>query len=694
MTDTNFDNERLREIVIDLEMSKDRERELRILSDSLYEGVKALTSSNESDVIFRNLITSLKSAFQFDFALVATKRLPDDSSSEALYLDCSYATDARFNELSWQVKKTFARILKGKPVVLASIERVEEWNAISSELKQEIQSSVYLPVIGQRNAVIIMFLSKTPGFYTNHHKSLASKLNNLLHQAILTVEKTEMIKETLGLVNSKNKEIESIVKSMNDALFIIEKDKSIGQIVSPAYRDLVMSANHNGFDNYLDVLTVFIPDQGTDQLAVYKASLEACFDEDLFQWELIKDNLPSESAYIDSKAERRILSWSWAPIASDAGVIERILVTVKDITKMRLLEEKALKEREVLNIISAIINAGQKNTYDFLNSAGHYLRENIDLVQSHETLDESDIALLFRNMHTIKGNARTYQFVSLCDLSHEIESAYDQIRKGRLKANKTVLLEQLAQLENSLARYRKILEEKLNFTGFDKRAPSPEQQLIENISTAISDITDITALSRIKQLLAVHESQSLSGILQRHIDGLEEIAEKLGKPKPEVQIICQNTRFKNTFANILGDAMAHCFRNSMDHGFELNDERLNSGKPLRGKIVVEILKESGKVYLAFRDDGRGLNIKALRENLDPSHTNWSDHQVAQLIFDSGVSTSKTVTDISGRGVGMDAVKSYMHKVGSKMFIRFTGKMSEEGYQPFATLIQIPPQYLV
>ena len=694
MTDSNFDNERLKEIVIDLEMSKDREKELRILSDSLYEGVKALTSSNDSDAIFRNLITSLESAFQFDFALVATKRFSDDLSSEDLYLDCSYATDDRFNALSWQVKKTFARILKGKPVVLASIERIEEWSCISDELKQEIQSSVYLPVIGQRNAAIIMFFSRTSGFYTNHHKSLASKLNNLLNQAILTVEKTEMIKETLSLVNSKNKEIESIVQSMQDALFIIEKDKSIGHIFSPAYRDLMVSANHQQGATYLDVLDAFVSDQGTDQLAVYRASLEACFDEDLFQWELIKDNLPIESAYTDSEACKRILSWSWAPIASDEGAIERVLVTVKDITKLRLLEEKALKEREVLSIISVIINAGQKNTYDFLNSARHYLQENIDLVQSQGELGESDIALLFRNMHTIKGNARTYKFLSLCDTSHEIESVYDQIRKGSLDVNKAELLGQLAELEDGLARYRTILEEQLNFTGLDKRAPSPDQQLIENISNAVSGSADSEVLSLIKRLLSDYESQGLNGILQRHIDGLEEIAEKVGKPKPEVKIVCQGTRFKNTFADILGDAMAHCFRNSMDHGLESGDERLHGHKPLQGTIIVEILKESDKVYLSFTDDGRGLNISALRSKLDPSNAHWNDHQVAQLIFNSGVSTSETITDISGRGVGMDAVKSYMQKLGGEMFIRFTGKKSKEGFQPFATLIQIPPEYLV
>lgn len=693
MTEINVDNERLREIIIDLEMSKDRERELRVLSDSLYEGVKALTSSNESDVIFRNLVTSLKSAFQFDVALVATRRSSDDSSSETPCLYCSYATDDRFEALSWQVKKTFARILKGKPVVLASIERIEEWSTISYALKQEIQSSVYLPVIGQRNAAVIMFFSKTQGFYTNHHKSLASKLNNLLHQAILTVEKTETIKETLSLVNSKNKEIESIVNSMKDALFIIEKDKSIGQITSPTYHELVLSANRNEFTTYIDVLNAFVSDQGADQLAVYKASLEACFDEDLFQWELIKDNLPIESAYTDTEASKRILSWSWAPIASDAGTIERVLVTVKDITNLRLLEKTALEEKEVLSIISSIINAGQKNAYNFLNSADRYLQENIDLIKSRPALDEADIALLFRNMHTIKGNARTYQFVSLCDLSHEIESVYDQIRKGSADLNRADLLGQLAELEGGLARYRTILEEKLNFTGLDQRAPSPDQKLIKDISETISGHSDATALKHIKQLLAVYGSQDLTGILQRHIDGLEEIAEKVGKPTPKVQIVCQSTRFKNSFANVLGDAMSHCFRNSMDHGLESSDERLDRDKPLQGLITVEILKESGKVYLSFSDDGRGLNINALRAKLDPTDAHWNDHQVAQLIFNSGVSTSQTITDISGRGVGMDAVKSYMEKLGGQMFIKFTGKQSDDGFQPFATMIQIPPKYL-
>ncbi len=112
----------------------------------------------------------------------------------------------------------------------------------------------------------------------------------------------------------------------------------------------------------------------------------------------------------------------------------------------------------------------------------------------------------------------------------------------------------------------------------------------------------------------------------------------------------------------------HMLRNAMDHGIESPEERKAVGKTEAGKVRIRLYREGAEVFIEIQDDGRGLNIKAIREKaiergLISSQTSLTDHELQQLIFEAGFSTAESVTQISGRGVGMDVVSSEIKQMG-------------------------------
>jgi len=119
--------------------------------------------------------------------------------------------------------------------------------------------------------------------------------------------------------------------------------------------------------------------------------------------------------------------------------------------------------------------------------------------------------------------------------------------------------------------------------------------------------------------------------------------------------------------------LEHMLRNAVDHGIELPADRAAAGKPVEGRIVLSLGREGGDVMLRLADDGRGINLQRVREkaierNLMAADAPLSDQDLMQFILHAGFSTADKVTQISGRGVGMDVVHSEIKQLGGAMFI--------------------------
>jgi two-component system, chemotaxis family, sensor kinase CheA len=159
---------------------------------------------------------------------------------------------------------------------------------------------------------------------------------------------------------------------------------------------------------------------------------------------------------------------------------------------------------------------------------------------------------------------------------------------------------------------------------------------------------------------------------------VRDLSAKAGK-KIQLVLSGEETELDKTVIESIGDPLTHLVRNSADHGLEPPEERLDNNKPEVGTIRLNAFHEGGNICITVEDDGRGLNrekifAKAVKQGLIGENENLSDDQIWPLIFRPGFSTAEKITDVSGRGVGMDVVKRNIESLGGTVSIKtVTGK---------------------
>ncbi|MFN3235421.1 MAG: chemotaxis protein CheA [Pseudomonadales bacterium] len=168
---------------------------------------------------------------------------------------------------------------------------------------------------------------------------------------------------------------------------------------------------------------------------------------------------------------------------------------------------------------------------------------------------------------------------------------------------------------------------------------------------------------------------------------VRDLSRQLDK-KIELEVRGEGTELDKTVMEKIGDPLVHLLRNSLDHGIETPAERLAAGKPETGNVLLVASHQGGNVVIEISDDGRGLpkdkiRAKAEANGLVAPGDTLSDDQIHDLIFQPGFSTAETVSDVSGRGVGMDVVRKNILALGGSVSVS-----SEEGVGSTFT-IQLP-----
>jgi len=155
---------------------------------------------------------------------------------------------------------------------------------------------------------------------------------------------------------------------------------------------------------------------------------------------------------------------------------------------------------------------------------------------------------------------------------------------------------------------------------------------------------------------------------------VRDLSQKLGK-KIELRLSGESTELDKTVMEKIGDPLVHLVRNSVDHGIEPPEERLAAGKPETGVVHLNAYHQGGNIVIEIEDDGRGLNRdkiveKAVERGLvNPDEAaQLPDERIFDLIFEPGFSTAEQVSDVSGRGVGMDVVKRNIRELGGNIEI--------------------------
>ncbi len=154
---------------------------------------------------------------------------------------------------------------------------------------------------------------------------------------------------------------------------------------------------------------------------------------------------------------------------------------------------------------------------------------------------------------------------------------------------------------------------------------------------------------------------------------VRDLSNKLGK-KVELVLTGEQTEVDKTVLEKIGDPLVHLVRNSLDHGLETPEARTAAGKPEQGRLELSAQHESGNIVIRISDDGAGLNRekilrKAIERGLVSEKEELSDERIDNLIFMPGFSTADQVSDLSGRGVGMDVVKRNINDLGGTVSIQ-------------------------
>ena len=154
---------------------------------------------------------------------------------------------------------------------------------------------------------------------------------------------------------------------------------------------------------------------------------------------------------------------------------------------------------------------------------------------------------------------------------------------------------------------------------------------------------------------------------------VRDLANELGK-EIELEMHGAETELDRQVLEVIKDPLTHMVRNSADHGIETPKERRAAGKPEKGMLRLSARHEGGHIIIAIADDGRGLNLeriraKALQMGLISAKDELTDAQILKFIFAPGFSTATTVTSVSGRGVGMDVVKTNIDQIGGSVDLK-------------------------
>jgi two-component system chemotaxis sensor kinase CheA len=207
------------------------------------------------------------------------------------------------------------------------------------------------------------------------------------------------------------------------------------------------------------------------------------------------------------------------------------------------------------------------------------------------------------------------------------------------------------------------------------QSPSALAVLDQKFHKNIGELDQITR--RLQQLVMGMRLVQIGPSFQKMVRLVRDLSKKMGKDVV-ITLSGEETEIDKNMVELVSDPLMHMVRNSVDHGIEPADIRVANGKPAQGKVELAAFHKGGNVVIEIRDDGGGLRKdkilkKAIERGLVKEGEELSDKRIFNLIFEAGFSTADKVTDVSGRGVGMDVVKRNIEKLRGKIEIS-----SEEG----------------
>lgn len=439
-------------------------------------------------------------------------------------------------------------------------------------------------------------------------------------------------------IDQRNRDMKLVLDNVSQGLLTIDKEGRFGDERSQRVEEFMGAPHPSG--SFCQWLSTTDERAGT-WLAIGLEELQ----EDILPEEVILDQLPKRFRSASEEC-LRTCELQYRPIRNEEGQTIKLLVVITDITDQLRREAAEAEQKENLRLFE-LIASDPVGFMDFFAEADKMLRR---LVDDHElSLRDSK-----RLVHTLKGNAAMYGLDRLAQQAHELEEKVETSGE-RLSADELRVLDELW----------KGLSDKVEELSGGHQAHHVSV-LREDVETLRREVEAQASHSVLLGILSRLEMDPSHRRLDLLADQAKKIAERLGRRNIEIEATTGDVdiRFDSERWTAFWSSLVHVFRNAFDHGLEPESERQEAGKTPHGKLTLATYTEADKVVIAVRDDGRGVDVERLAERARKAGLSAeTTEQILQAIFADGVTTRDAVTEISGRGVGMAAVKAEVDALG-------------------------------
>lgn len=492
---------------------------------------------------------------------------------------------------------------------------------------------------------------------TKRDEELAEINRNLEN---LVKERTQQLNEQLTLVSD-------LLNNMKQAVFSVSKENKIVLPVSK-FAENLFGSPIDGKDIF--ELVYKDMEKSSEDYSKLNSTFTLIFGGDELQWIFLENQLPKKLS-VNLQGSTRTLKISYNPLWDNQEALDKLMYVIEDITDVLELERKVEAEKaqsaKNLQLLQELASIG-------LSEVRNFFQNSFDLLKSTEK-NVQDQILVRRNLHTLKGNARALGLTRISGKIHSIESelSFD----SRFPALMT-------QVRNSFDEYYQLA---IDVFKLEQQDESTAEMLqvhrgsFEQMRALLEELQKNRAAIQIEQLNQAYHRLlcfPVKAALLRNLAMVQEVSRNLGK-QVDFKVQGDPIVLDRRQIDLLNDAAGHLIRNALDHAIENPEERRAAGKSEIGNLIIDCSETHAEatrhLVIRFLDDGRGIDPNLVAQSAiskglihKEAVQKMSDKEKLELIFLPGFSTREQVSEVSGRGIGMEAVRSSIEQMGGTLTI--------------------------
>lgn len=520
---------------------------------------------------------------------------------------------------------------------------------------------------------LALFLSRTIATPLSKYSETCLEISNGNYKKRVRVfgEKSEIailgksFNFMLDRVDEKDRSMKALLDGLSTAVFSFDKAGDISTERSIACKQIF------GTDDFTTIYKFFKIYSGTEQQTVAE-SLQLLWDPEIsvdFD-SLITGVFPAVLTLpLGSEKIEKYITLNYKRNLDNDGNLQKVILLANDITESTEAQKNSVLQAERVDRITKASLSAESYLESKLSFSNIIVDGKMLLQKGASKISDEQMLVLKRNLHSLKGELAIMGHRSCAKLVHQIESLLQD------STNSAVDQQLVEKIRNVELAFLSESQDVLSVLGLDQQTKmiKVNAEKIQQLVNYVKDEKNFSSME--KELLLVKLNGLLQKPLQTYFQKFEnyvtETAEKLEK---SAQLHFDSESDEVTFSEVqqLDVVFGHLIRNSLDHGIEEPYQREDAGKPNAGQITISVHRNSAdkNLKITVRDDGRGIDDRKLASKAVEKNI-WSAEKAKEatkqealnLIFLSDFSTKDVVTETSGRGVGMDAVKAEIEKLG-------------------------------